>query len=138
MFTLATTKDIYADPFEYAWEPHEVTTEDGYILTLFRIFKRDSPHPDNIVVYNFDLGFDETTLLETYVDFLPSNQKIQLFNIIDMGFDVWTNAFRGPQYNQGHVTLSTDSFEYWNFSLDEQGLYDLPAAVDYIYKQGNG
>ena len=90
------------------------------------------------MVYNFDLGFDETSLLETYVNFLPSNQKIQLFNIIDMGFDVWTNAFRGTQYNQGHVTLSTDSFEFWNFSLDEQGLYDLPAAVDYIYKQGNG
>ena len=58
--------------------------------------------------------------------------------MIDMGFDVWTCAFRGTEYNQGHVSLSTSSFEYWDFSFDEQADYDLPAAVDYVYKQGNG
>ena len=25
------------DQFEYDWEPHTTTTEDGYILTLFRL-----------------------------------------------------------------------------------------------------
>ena len=58
--------------------------------------------------------------------------------MIDLGFDVWTCSFRGPEYNQGHVSLSPDSFEYWNFSFNEQGLYDMPAAVDYIFKQGSG
>ena len=41
-FEEATQRDFYSDPLEYAWEPHEITTEDGYILTLFRIFKRNS------------------------------------------------------------------------------------------------
>ena len=61
-FTFATTRDMYSVPYEYAWEPHEITTEDGYIITLFRLFKRDSPRPDNIVMYNFEVGFSETRL----------------------------------------------------------------------------
>ena len=68
----------------------------------------------------------------------PTNEKLQIFNMVDFGFDVWTCAFRGPEYNQGHVSLSPTSYEYWDFSLNEQGLYDMPAAVDYIHKQGNG
>ena len=31
---------------EYGWEPHEVTTDDGYILTLFKMFRRDQDPED--------------------------------------------------------------------------------------------
>ena len=31
---------------EYAWEPQEVTTSDGHILTMFKITQR---HPDHIL-----------------------------------------------------------------------------------------
>ena len=29
---------------EYGWDAHEVTTSDGYILTVFKIFKRATQH----------------------------------------------------------------------------------------------
>ena len=62
-----------------------------------------------------------------------------LLNAVDLGFDVWTNAYRGSKYNQKHLTL--DQYEnpeqYWNYSMNEQADYDMPAAVDYVYKQND-
>ncbi len=31
-----------------------------------------------------------------------------------------------------HVSLTTNDTNYWAFSFDEMGKYDLPAAFDYI------
>ena len=33
------------DVYEYSWEPYEVTTDDGYILTTFRITGKQGKDP---------------------------------------------------------------------------------------------
>ena len=34
--------------------------------------------------------------------------------------------------------LDTDSEQYWDYTLNELGFYDTPAALDYIYNQNGG
>lgn len=46
---------------EYAWRPIEVTTEDGYILTMFKVEKRFSEcESTQTVLYQHGYGFDST------------------------------------------------------------------------------
>ena len=86
---------------EYGWEPHQVTTEDGYILTLFKLFKRDLQAPDNqSVLLQIGFGLDEVELFK-FIDELPNpdGRKPIPFELADQGYDLWTNAFRGSRYN---------------------------------------
>lgn len=39
---------------------------------------------------------------------------------------------RGSKFSQHHKQLDVKSREFWNFNLNELGLYDLRAILDYI------
>lgn len=52
--------------------------------------------------------------------------------MVENGFDVYLMASRGNTYSTKHVSLSTDSVAYWNFSWHEVGYYDIPANIDLI------
>ena len=85
------------------------------------------------MLWQFGLGEDEIFYFER-APFYPDNTKLQILNVVDLGFDVWTNGWRGARYNQSHVTLDPQSAEFWNFSLDEFAAFDMPIAVDYVYR----
>ena len=50
----------------------------------------------------------------------------------DLGYDVWLGNARGNIYSRGHVNLTTSESDYWKFSFDQMGKYDIPAAVDKV------
>ena len=39
---------------------------------------------------------------------------------------------RGNIYSRGHLSMSADDDEYFDFSFYELGSYDLTAMVDYV------
>ena len=120
--------------YGYTWESFEITTDDGYILTTFRVTgnKNMEVTPDeslNPVMLMHGLGCDATSWVdpgwEPFGDPLP----LRLFN---RGFDVYMASNRGTKYCQQHETLALDTPEYWAFSWAEMGLYDDVSNVKFI------
>lgn len=56
------------------------------------------------------------------------------FLLADAGYDVWMSNARGTHDSRHHISLSpgVQKKEFWSFSWHEIGVYDLPAAIDYI------
>lgn len=50
--------------------------------------------------------------------------------LLQEGYDVWLGNTRGNKYSRGHLFKDPESKGFWDFSVDELGLYDLPTLVD--------
>ncbi|CAB3259881.1 unnamed protein product [Arctia plantaginis] len=119
--------------YGYPVEVHHVTTEDGYILELHRIpYGRDKSNVPNknkpIVILMHGL------LCSSAVWVLTGPGAGFGYILAEEGYDVWMGNFRGNRYSRRHVTLNPDSIfniDFWKFSWDEHGNYDLPAIIDY-------
>lgn len=117
----------------YSWEPHTVTTEDGYILTTFHILenlnktivKDDSLMP---VLLMHGQQCDATSWL-TFDEEPLRPLPMQLF---DDGFDVWMASNRGTKYCHEHVELDWKDKEYWAWSWAEMGIYDDVSNIKMI------
>ena len=56
------------------------------------------------------------------------------FQLADAGYDVWLTNNRGNKYSMNHRYTDEKDDDYWKFSLQEMGLYDVPANIDFILK----
>ncbi|CAL4092549.1 unnamed protein product, partial [Meganyctiphanes norvegica] len=55
------------------------------------------------------------------------------FILSDLGWDVWLGNYRGNRYSRSHLNLDPDDdLDYWNFSWDMMGRYDLPAMIQFV------
>ena len=121
----------------YYFEEHKIRTEDGYILTAWRIpcllnesnteiYKKRKP----VILQHGLIDSSYTWLL------LDKNHSLP-FLLVDSGFDVWLTNTRGNAVSFEHEnpeeynSAKVDS-KYWNFSYHEMAIYDLPAMVYYI------
>lgn len=109
--------------YGYPAQTHEVTTEDGYMLTVFRI---PSTGPAVFLMHGLFCSAD---------DFITAGTESGLaYLLAKEGFDVWLGNARGNKHSRKHVLLSPDENKasFWNFSWDEIGRYDLPAMIDHV------
>ncbi|KZS15481.1 Lipase [Daphnia magna] len=104
-------------------EVHHVTTEDGYILELHRIPSRT---PRKVVFLQHGVLQSSGTWLVN-----PSSRSLA-FLLAELSYDVWLGNFRGNRYSRKHTTLTPDEAEFWKFSWDEIGNYDIPSMMNYI------
>ncbi|KAG7295891.1 hypothetical protein JYU34_020975 [Plutella xylostella] len=114
----------------YPSEEHTVQTADGYILRLFRL-KTSARCSGPVRPLPLLLQHGILDSCDTFIISGADEAMAYLFS--DECHDVWCSNTRGNHYSNRHVSLSPcRSEEYWNFSFHEQGLYDLPAVVDYV------
>ncbi|CAK1548174.1 unnamed protein product [Leptosia nina] len=120
-FTELSTK------YGFLSEEHSVTTEDGYILGVFRI-------PSTCNTTNGYPVILMHGLLDSSDAWIVAGPKVGLGYILSSNcYDVWAANGRGTAYSRNHVKLDPNKdAEYWNYSFDENGKYDLPAIVDYV------
>ena len=59
--------------------------------------------------------------------------KATAWVLADAGYDVWMGNNRGTQFSTGHVKYDRKKDrEYWYFSWEQMGLYDVPANINKI------
>lgn len=118
--------DIFANSMQlitkYGNNPqsHAVISEDGYIVNVFRIPGKGPP-----VLLVHGVGDSSDSWLVT------DRASSLAYQLSDLGFDIWLYNTRGNKYSQKHVRKLPDR-QYWDFSFEEMGSRDLPAAIDYI------
>ena len=122
------------DKHGYTWEPHTVTTDDGYNLTTFHVTGKvaEEPYIPTLppILIQHSMSYDAAKWLSSYTSGVP--MPLQL---ADAGYDVWMGNNRGKEYSQTHVRYSVDDAEYWNFGWAEMGLYDVVANVKLIQNE---
>ncbi|KAF5479801.1 hypothetical protein F2P56_000592 [Juglans regia] len=116
----------------YKCQELEVTTQDGYILSLQRIPEgrvRDGEVKRQPVLIQHGVLVDGMTWLLN-----PPEQNLPMI-LADNGFDVWIANTRGTRFSRRHTSLDSNQPDFWNWSWDELVSFDLPAVFDFVYGQ---
>ncbi|XP_016206990.1 triacylglycerol lipase 2-like [Arachis ipaensis] len=119
----------------YKCQELQVTTADGYILSVQRIPEGRSGNGNNNnnkkqpVIIQHGILVDGMTWLLNGPD-----QNLPLI-LADNGFDVWISNTRGTRFSRRHISLDPSTPAYWNWSWEELGRYDLRAVVEYVSNQ---
>ena len=123
---------------DYTWEAHEVTTDDGYILTLFRITadQNGDPVPGQGSKGPLLLQHGFLTDSISWFHFSDESKPALPVRLFQEGFDVWLGNNRGTMNSRRHTTLDPDADdEYWDFSHHEFAMSDIPSMMTKIVEE---
>ena len=113
----------------FKFERHFVKTEDGYTLVLFRIpGGKYCENGDKLPPVLLQHG-----IFDSADGWVCNGEKRSIaFVLANNNFDVWLSNSRGNKYCKQHDKFKENSFEFWQFSFHELGIYDIPAVIKYI------
>ncbi|XP_074330459.1 triacylglycerol lipase 1-like isoform X1 [Apium graveolens] len=117
------------EPSGYPCSEHSTKTKDGYLLGLQRVSSsigklRGAKGPPVLLLHGLFMGGDSW--------FLNSPDESLGFVLADQGFDVWVGNVRGTHWSHGHVTLSVEDKDFWDWSWQELALFDLAEMIRYV------
>lgn len=136
----------------YECEEHLVVTADGYVLQLHRILPLRSPPKDEsegdalpspepsisgpsrsgrttgppVLAIHGAMLSSEIWLAQRQAG------KNLVLRLVDAGYDVWLANRRGTRYSQKHLVYKPQEERFWDYSIDETIIHDVPAQVEYI------
>ncbi|KAM1002915.1 hypothetical protein FF1_003249 [Malus domestica] len=118
------------EPSGYSCSELTIQTKDGYLLGLQRVSSRSGDlrtqqGPPVLLQHGLFMAGDAW--------FLNSPEESLGFVLADEGFDVWVGSVRGTRWSHGHVSLSEEDKEFWDWSWQELALFDLSEMIRYIY-----
>lgn len=123
----------------FDWANHEVHTEDGYILNMFRLVKGDgsrNPIEGEPILIMHGMSSNGSRFINRQYDSMDG----LAISLAKAGYDVWLGNNRGTIFSNEHEKLdwAVDEEEYWDFSFPELGMFDLPAMVETVVEETNG
>lgn len=87
------TVEEIAQNYGYPLEKHQITTEDGYILTAFRV-----PHgKDQTSVNSKPIIFQHGAFDSSDALFMHGPEESPAFNLANKGYDVWVSLRKNCQ-----------------------------------------
>ncbi|GAA0153862.1 lipase [Lithospermum erythrorhizon] len=118
------------EPYGYPCSEYITQTEDGYLLGLQRVSSRsgivqNQKGPPVLLVHGLFMAGDAW--------FLDSQEESLGFILADHGFDVWVANVRGTRWSHGHISLSENDKEFWDWTWQDLALYDLAEMTRYIF-----
>ena len=120
------------DAHGYPYESHQIETDDGYLLTYFRMQAKYQNITSGKPVFLLMHGLSDSG--DSWIYNYENNSLAYV--LANKGFDVWIANSRGNKFSNNHKTLNPKAdASYWDFSWQEMGEYDLPAAFEYIAKK---
>lgn len=120
----------YCQYFNYPVQQHVVETEDGYLLTYFRIQKKNTTIVPGLVPVFLQHGLLDSS--DTWI--INDEDKAPAFILANAGYDVWLGNSRGNKHSRKHIKLNPDKdAAFWAFTFQHMADYDIPAALRYIY-----
>ena len=120
----------YCQHFNYPIQKHQVITEDGYILGVFRIQKKATTIRDGLKPILLLHGLMDSS--DTFI--VNEESKAPAFVLANAEYDVWLGNSRGNKHSRRHVSLNPDKDkQFWMFTFEEMGNLDMPAMFSYIY-----
>lgn len=114
----------------YKVHEHIVQTKDGYLLSIHRILPKSSKAGSKVVYMHHGL----LTNSELFV-LGHTTERCLPFQLVDEGYDVWLGNNRGNKYSRKHLYLSSHDHKFWDYSLDEFAMFDIPNTIDYILNE---
>ncbi|TPX47316.1 hypothetical protein SeLEV6574_g02724 [Synchytrium endobioticum] len=152
---LQTTED-FVRYWGFPFEPHYVTTRDGYILCLHRIphgrntlnqsgssrrpYNNNSHHRENaptspvsnprpvVLLWHGFLMCSEVWVCT------PEPESSLAFTLSEAGYDVWLGNTRGNKYSCKHKVLKPTDEAFWDYCIDNLAMSDFPDVVEYLLK----
>ncbi|KAF5294554.1 hypothetical protein FQR65_LT10746 [Abscondita terminalis] len=112
--------------YGYGVETHKVVTSDGYVITMFRIVNPYISSKRKVPVLL------QHGLLYSGACFIGKGKDSLGFILADAGYDVWLANMRGTEYSEEHVTFKKNDIQFWSFNVDDIGLYEITAELNYI------
>ncbi|KAL8250567.1 hypothetical protein R6Q59_034260 [Mikania micrantha] len=118
-----TCQDVITE-LGYPYEAIRVVTDDGYVLLLERIPRRDARRAVYLQhgVFDSSMGWVSNGVVGS-----PA------FAAFDQGYDVFLGNFRGL-VSREHINKNISSREYWSYSINENGIEDIPAMIEKIHQ----
>lgn len=130
-----------------------MTTRDGYILTIFRLVNpyqvRGRRRP--LILWHGVGVTSDSWLISTagglnqsgvYVEnnLVANDCRVQVtdtlgYTLAACGYDVWLANSRGSVYGNRHVRYSNQEARFWQYTLTEMAMYDVPDTITYILRQ---
>ncbi|XP_022137231.1 lipase member N isoform X2 [Momordica charantia] len=116
-----TCQDVISE-LGYPYEAIRVVTNDGYVLLLERIPRRDARKALYLQHGLFDssMGWVSNGVVGS-----PA------FAAFDQGYDVYLGNFRGL-VSREHIDKNISSRQYWKYSMNEHAMEDIPAMIEKI------
>ena len=111
-----------------------VRTHDGFLLNMHHIQPRteDSSGIDSSSSSSKAHVLVVHALMQCSDTFLLGGSTSLVAALVNAGYDVWLGNCRGNKYSQRHERYAVNDKRYWNFSIDELAMVDLPAMVNAI------
>ncbi|KAL0822184.1 hypothetical protein ABMA28_004315 [Loxostege sticticalis] len=115
-----------ADKYGFPAQQENITTEDGYVLTLYHI-PGDTSKPVLLIHGNTPTGDC----------FIIRGNTSMVITLARRGYDVWVINLRGTRYSRKHVSLDPDRqpAKFFDYTFYEQAIYDVAATIDFILQK---
>jgi len=105
---------------------HDIETEDGYNLKAFRIHS-ESAKPKLRNGKKRPVWLQHGLLDSSDTWMINEDKNCLAYFLANEGYDVWLGNSRGNKYSRAHKKYDLKTEDYWQFSFEQMGRFDLPA-----------